>query len=509
MSEWYDLIDEKSLAELQGSIASELLRHAVGSNPPGYSRQIFANRTLRMERIRTIGFDLDWTLADYDHEAMTHLAFELTLQRLVERFEYPRHVLDCSYRSHFSRRGLMLDTETGMVLKMDRHRYVGRAFHGRSALSREERARLYRSEPIQPASSRFYFVDTLFELPEVNIFSELVELKRQRPDDGSLPAYPELFKHIRAAIDSIHADGTLKAQILSALPRYLPRDPLLPLALQRMAMNGRRLVLITNSEWFYTDGLCSHLFNNSLPGIDHWRDLFALVVVQSGKPGFFRKQRPFIRLDDQGNQHEEVEVPAWGGVYAGGSREGLMRLLESPGEQVLYVGDHIYGDILSSKLTSTWRTALVVKEMEAELETRQSLVSQLRHTEVLRYELAAFGQRMDALRDVLALYHELAQNGGSPKHPRSLQRTRDYLEAMRSEHKVMRQHVRRLQGRISTAINRYWGSLFKQGNNKSLFGSQVDDFACVYTSRVSNFAFYGSDQYYRVPSDAMMHEADR
>ncbi|NJM55118.1 MAG: HAD-IG family 5'-nucleotidase [Verrucomicrobiae bacterium] len=38
---------------------------------------------------------------------------------------------------------------------------------------------------------------------------------------------------------------------------------------------------------------------------------------------------------------------------------------------------------------------------------------------------------------------------------------------------------------------------------------KVDDFACVYTSRVSNFAFYGSDHYYRVPSDPMMHEADR
>ena len=41
-----------------------------------------------------------------------------------------------------------------------------------------------------------------------------------------------------------------------------------------------------------------------------------------------------------------------------------------------------------------------------------------------------------------------------------------------------------------------------------MFGSQVDDFACVYTSRASNFAFYGSDHYYRVLRDSMNHETE-
>ena len=35
--------------------------------------------------------------------------------------------------------------------------------------------------------------------------------------------------------------------------------------------------------------------------------------------------------------------------------------------QVLYVGDHIYGDILRSKKTLGWRTMLVVPELESEL----------------------------------------------------------------------------------------------------------------------------------------------
>ncbi|MEE8526532.1 MAG: 5'-nucleotidase domain-containing protein, partial [Thermoanaerobaculia bacterium] len=177
----------------------------------------------------------------------------------------------------------------------------------------------------------------------------------------------------------------------------------------------------------------------------------------------------------------------------------------------LYVGDHIYGDVVSSKLSSTWRTALVVSELEDELAVRKSLSMQLRHIAVLRAELADSGQRMDDLDDVLALYRSLApslngQDQTAGQDP-PLRKIRDRLRELRDEHRAMRHHVRRLQDRVATAVNPCWGSLFKQGSNKSLFGSQVDDYACVYTSRVSNFAYYGSNHYFRVMADSMMHEA--
>lgn len=497
MSDWSETIRREAEA-LAASSRRDLLLHALSETRLEQDRRIFTNRTLRMEKIRHVGFDLDWTLADYHHDTMSQLAFELTLERLVERHGYPRRILATEFRTAFCRRGLILDTEAGTVLKMNRHRYVGRAYHGRRYLDPEERSRLYRREPINPNSKRFHFVDTLFELPEVNIFSELSELKRAGAED--LPPYPQLFKEIRSSIDSIHADGTLKYRILGDLSHYLPTDPELPLALERLALGGRRLLLITNSEWYYTQGLCTHLLGPS------WRDYFDLVIVESGKPGFFRRPRPFTRLDAKGEPLDEVDVPAWGGVYRGGSREGLMQLLGGHGEQVLYVGDHIYGDIVSSKLTSTWRTALVVSELEHELAVRQELASQQTHIRVLRAELGELGQRMDDLDDVFLLFRQLAPGKGDDSS--SLGDSQKLYGTMRQEHKAMRHHLQRLQHRISKAINPYWGSLFKQGGNKSLFGSQIDDFACIYTSRVSNFALYGSNHYFRVLFDPMMHETN-
>jgi 5'-nucleotidase len=504
-----DLVDPLLFSQLQPSRDLELLRHTQSDLELPFERQIFANRTLRFEKIRYVGFDLDWTLADYSRDHMSRLAFELTLNRLVEKFGYPEQVLQAEFRADFCRRGLILDTEAGMVVKMNRHRYVGRAYHGRRFLDAAERAELYRREPINPANNRFYHVDTLFELPEVNIFSEVIEMHLNDPQAVPLESYVKLFQDTRHAIDSIHADGSLKSRILADLESYLPRDPQLPLALERLSLDGKKLMLITNSEWYYTDGLCRHLFEGLVQGVKSWREVFDLIVVSAGKPGFFRKARPFVRLEE-GKPMEEVDVPQWGGIYAGGSREGLMQLIGGYGEQVLYVGDHIYGDILSSKLTSTWRTALVVEELEEELRSRRQLDSQYRHIGVLRAEIAELGLQMDDLNDIMALYRRLAGNDddlAAQKFP-AFTKALATLAELRGEHKAMRQHAERLQNRISKAINPYWGSVFKQGSNKSLFGSQVDDFACIYTSKVRNFAHYGSRHYFRVASDPMMHEVE-
>lgn len=504
----HPLIDTRHLDVLEPSAARSLLVRTAADDHPPPERRVFVNRNLRMEKIRFIGFDLDWTLADYARDAISRLAFERTLKRLVERHGYPKKILDAEMRADFARRGLMIDKEAGMVLKMNRHRYVGRAYHGRHALGRDERAELYRREPINPGSPRFYLVDTLFELPEVDIFSEVVEMSRQGTGGVELPSYDQLFTDIRTAIDTIHADGSLKRDILAEPDRFLRQDPELPLAMERFALGGRRLLLITNSEWYYTDALMHHLFGPEILCGRPWRELFDLVVVDAKKPGFFRKTAPFVELDAAGKPGTETAVPAWGKVYSGGSREGLMKLLDAPGEQMLYIGDHIYGDVVSSKLATTWRTVLVVGELDDELRVRQKLATDLKHLDQKREELITLGQRMDNLRDLDTLYRKAAVNGRQPVDIPALTPVHELLSELREEHRIMRRHAERLARRVSKAINPYWGSLFKQFDSKSFFGDQVGDFACLYTSRVSNFAAYGSEHYFRVRRDAMAHEAD-
>jgi 5'-nucleotidase len=413
---------------LAADLNERLLDHVRGQGgEPPLAHQVFVNRALRLGSVQVIGFDLDWTLADYERLPMEELAFQLTRQRLIDEHGYSEQILAAEFRPDFPRRGLLIDKETGAIVKMNRHHYVGRAFIGRRKLPARERNQLFRKEALHPDQPRFYRADTLFELPELNLFAEIVDLAKRGLVE--LESFERLFVDIRSSIDAIHRDGTLKTRILSELPRYLTQDPELILTLQRLRIPGRKLLLLTNSEWFYTNAVCRRLFEGVFPGIDDWRELFDLVVCSTRKPLFFRQRNPFVEIDARGEKIGECDVPEFGKVYTGGNRPGLMDLLGVPGERVLYVGDHIYGDVVASKQQSTWRTALIVRELEDELERRGGLEHDYRHLEALKFEIAAMGHRMDAVRDEMSLYDKL-QTAGRHIEPKQIEQARNEFESL-------------------------------------------------------------------------------
>ena len=50
-----------------------------------------------------------------------------------------------------------------------------------------------------------------------------------------------------------------------------------------------------------------------------------------------------------------------------GSCDVISKLLGARGKDVLYIGDHIYGDILKSKKIRGWRTFLIIPELMQEV----------------------------------------------------------------------------------------------------------------------------------------------
>jgi len=63
-----------------------------------------------------------------------------------------------------------------------------------------------------------------------------------------------------------------------------------------------------------------------------------------------------------------------------------------------------------------------------------------------------------------------------------------------------------LERDVELGFNPFWGLLFKEGNENSRFGSQVEQYACLYTSRVSNFLYLSPMHYLRAQRDRMPHE---
>lgn len=102
------------------------------------TRGVYVNRTLRMDEIKYIGFDMDYTLAIYNKREIEETAFELTLGKLIDIKKYPDFIQDLKYDPNYVIRGLVIDKKHGNILKLDRHKYVRRGDHGTTMLSSKE-----------------------------------------------------------------------------------------------------------------------------------------------------------------------------------------------------------------------------------------------------------------------------------------------------------------------------------------------------------------------------------
>ena len=141
--------------------------------PPPAGRRVYCNRNLRLDQVKAVGFDMDYTLAIYRQAEMDRLSIEATVRKLVDR-GYPEELLSMQYRTDFPIRGLLIDRKLGNVLKMDRYRYVKTAYHGFRRLTREERRRAYHTRRLRPGTGRYHWVDTLYSLSEVAVYAAVI-----------------------------------------------------------------------------------------------------------------------------------------------------------------------------------------------------------------------------------------------------------------------------------------------------------------------------------------------
>ncbi len=478
-----------------------------------HARDVFVNRNLRMAGIELIGFDMDYTLAIYHMRRLEQLAYDMTLAKLVSEKGYPAVVGQLQYDHHFVMRGLAVDKVNGNLLKMDRFGYVGRAWHGLRPLKREVWRALYRDQRVRLREPRFAWIDTLFALPEAWLFAGIIELLESL---GHRVDYGRLYDDIRDAIDAVHRDNSLKREVRKDLGRYIFQDPELGPALHKLRSGGKKLFVLTNSAWDYTDAVMRYLLDGQLAEYPSWRNYFDYVVTLAAKPAFFAEQRPFLELDVAGPGEEarvvgEASSLERGKVYQGGNLVQFEQYTRRAGERILYVGDHIYGDILKSKKTSLWRTCMVVQEIEDEITYTHGQRERIERLSAVERARARLDEEVGAHKSLLNQMDRAVERGGlTPEAMAELEAGR---RAKKAELDLLRRALREateiadaLEREVEEGFNPYWGLLFKEGNENSRFGEQVERYACLYTSRVSNFLYDSPLQYYRSPRDLMPHE---
>src|SRR5262249_38271554 len=95
---------------------------------------------------------------------------------------------------------------------------------------------------------------------------------------------------------------------------------------------------------------------------------------------FFNERRPFVQIDPATGREVATDVKQLlrDRVYQGGNVLSFEEMTGIRGENVLYIGDHIYGDILRLRKQHMWRTAMVLQELDGETAFRARFEGQLR-----------------------------------------------------------------------------------------------------------------------------------
>jgi len=467
-----------------------------------YTKRVFTNRNLRMDSIQAIGFDMDYTLAIYT-EAVEELVARLALERLVTDKGYPESLLETQYDPKFPVRGLILDKRKGNIFKMDGHQHVQRAYHGFKKFSRERRKKTYRNTEIRPFLPRYELMDTLFELPEMFLYAILVSwIDETQPKNEHQKWYQKVYEDLRASIDQVHRDGSLKGIIMADPGTYIVRDPHLREALDDFRAVGKKLFLMTNSEWEYTNAVMSYLLGGTAGEAGGWMDTFEVVISFAKKPAFFKERTPFTQVFPQVEGGNTVTALEKGCAYINGNLKDFEKWTGWRGDAVLYVGDHIYGDVLRSKKAAGWRTALILPEMEDELGRIETAIPYLTERENLGQARQRFEDELSFQR---GLEKRLLKENEQADNP-SLRAVRSRISILEEQMGDNEERKRVVNRRANRYFNPYWGRLFRSGTEQSSFGSQVARYACLYTGRVSNFRAYPPTHYFQSPEDRMPHE---
>lgn len=451
---------------------------------------VFINRVLNLKHIKLIGFDMDYTLVRYNTERFEELTHKLAAERLVNQFAYPEEVKNLVFDFNRAIVGLVIDIRNGNLLQVSRHGKVKLAYHGLETLDYKDQKRIYQEMAIDLRSPDFRSLDTSFAISNGVLFSQLVDLKTK---GSNIPAYHQIADDVNHVIDILHQDDSIKSVITSDFDKYVIKDPDIAKMLERYIDYGKKLMIITNSDFKYTKMLLDYAVTPYLNQHNSWQDIFDIVITFADKPRFFERMGRFLKINPETGLMSNHEGPIEKGIYQGGWFGKLQNDLAYSGSEILYLGDHIYGDVVSIKKTCNWRTALVLGDLEAEMEGLRKAAPVQKQIESLMSKKLTLEQKINELDTLRYEGQKVSYN--------KINKLFEQMDALNKD-------ISELLKEYKAFFNPYWGEILRAGYDESRYAEQVEKYACIYMTKVSDLYEYSPKTYFRPYHRTMPHEAE-
>ncbi len=450
---------------------------------------IYVNRTLNMKKIKAIGFDMDYTIVRYHTQEFEKFTYEETLKKLVSEKNYPEEILKLQFEFNRVIQGLVIDKRHGNMLKVSRFGKVKSSYHGLSMIDFKEQQKIYGNGVIDLSDPYIQSLDTNFSVSNGVLFSQLVELKSK---GLKIPSYDTLADEIKEMLDLCHSDGTLKNEVRRDIKRFIIQDPELVTLLERYKKYGKKLLVITNSDFNYTKLLLDYTINPFLKNHTNWSELFEICITSAMKPRFFNIKTPFLTVDPDTGLMKNTEGKITKGIFQGGWAGKLQSDLGIPGDEILYLGDHIYGDVVSIKKTFNWRTALVLDPLEDE-------ISAVKKSAPVQAEINRLMNLKEKLETKLNDF-DLRKNEFNEEI------SKEELNKLFNEIDKVNHSISESLEEHRKFFNPYWGEMMRAGLEESRFADQVEKYACIYMTKVSDLMSYSPRTYFRPLRRTLPHE---
>lgn len=454
-------------------------------------QKIFVNRTLNLKRIKYIGLDMDHTLIRYNTEAFERLSHDKIVEKLITRKGYPEVIKKFQFDFHFALRGLVVDREKGNLLKLNRYTAIRNSFHGLKHIDFKTHQKVYKSTYIDLSKSDYLAIDTSFSYSLAHVYSQLVDLKDSQPD-LEFPDYAQMSDDVLDALDEAHRDGSLKEEVKKDLSKYIVKDEDLVRGIEKFKHHGKKIFILTNSDFYYTKLLLDYAINPFLEKGKTWVDLFEYVITFAQKPKFFYEDLKFLKVNPTDGTMTNLNEEFTPGVYQSGNARKFTKELGLDGDDILYVGDHIYGDILRLKKDCNWRTAMIIEELEGEIENNKK-------AEPYIIEIDALMRKKEPLEDELTDLMTKKIEKDVSIDTKRLNELQDVITSIDAQ-------ISQLIKKQQALYNPNWGQLMRAGNEESYFAYQMERYACVYMSKIGDLFVQSPRTYFRAPRRPLSHE---
>ena len=453
---------------------------------------IYVNRVLNMKHIKAIGFDMDHTLVTYHSDRFEELTFHKSVEKLIKDKGYPEEINKFTFGFDNTIRGLVLDKTNGNILKVSLYNKIKNAFHGTKELNYRDRLKIYTgASSVDMSDPQYMSIDTNFSIAHTQMFAQLVDLKDAKPE-LDLPPYSELADDVTYAVDLAHRDGTLKNEVIKNLDHYVIKSPEIVQTIERLKKYGKKLWIITNSDYNYSRVLLDYAINPFLKDHKHWSEVFEITITLAFKPRFFTEKIPLLNVTPESGMMENFDKKIAPGIYQGGYATKLQEDMGLEGDEILYLGDHIYGDIVKLKKTCGWRTALVIEELDKEVTAYKS-------TKDISIEIdELMDQKVELERQIDELYAKEHEFGESVEKE-EIFKLFDLVEKI---DKKVGANIKAYESNF----NPTWGEVMRAGVEPSFYAAQIERYACIYMTKVSDLNDYSPRTYFRPNKRKLAHE---